>query len=81
MLHLRTLHHRLALVTLLLGVTSASPVLLGCSGGGEDSGEPIPADEVVPEAAPLPGPRESLFDAEGRLLPSERVLGGPLPEA
>lgn len=59
----------------LLGVAGASVALSGCAG---ESGPPeaIPADEVVPEAPPPPAPRESLFDADGKLLPSERVLGG-----
>jgi len=48
---------------------------MGC-GGGDDHAEAIPEDEVVPRAAPPPARREALLDAEGRLLPSERVLGG-----
>lgn len=68
---------RLALVTLvtLSGVTSVATTLSAC-GGESDAVEVVPADEIVPQATPLPAPRESLFDAEGKLLPSERVLGG-----
>ncbi len=65
----------LALVTLSLGVTGSSPMLLGCSSEGSEV-EAVPADEVVPQATPLPAAPDPLFDAEGRLLPSNRALGG-----
>ncbi|MCA9532995.1 MAG: hypothetical protein KC593_04930 [Myxococcales bacterium] len=54
------------------GVCAAS---LGCSGGAAGE-EVVPADEVVPLATPLPAPAPSIYDEDGKLLPSERVLGG-----
>lgn len=38
--------------------------------------EPIPPDEVVPRATPAPEPPQSIYDADGKLRPSDRVLGG-----
>jgi hypothetical protein len=54
----------------------AAVLLAACSEGGEGAGGDVPADEVVPQATPLPAPPEPLYDPDGRLLPSERVLGG-----
>lgn len=53
--------------------------MVGLPGCGDDDAvavEAIPEDEVVPRPAPPPTSREALFDADGKLLPSERVLAG-----
>ena len=79
MLCLRVLSHptSLALVTpLWLVVMGVSLVLAGCGGNDASTTQAVPEDEVVPRPAPIPTARESLFDADGKLLPSERVLAG-----
>lgn len=78
MLRLRVLCRptALALVTpLWLGMAGVS-ALPGCGGSDTGSAEAVPEDEVVPRPAPPPAPREALLDADGKLLPSERVLAG-----
>lgn len=57
-----------------LSVLATSSV--GCSGSGAGESEDVPPDERVPEPAPAPARPDPLYDDEGRLLPSERVLGG-----
>lgn len=59
-----------------LGVMGVAVALTGCGGNDAGSVEAIPEDEVVPRPAAIPTAREALLDADGKLLPSERVLAG-----
>jgi hypothetical protein len=59
-----------------LGVMGVAVALSGCGGNDAGAVEAIPEDEVVPRPTPIPAAREALLDADGKLLPSERVLAG-----
>ena len=63
-------------VLLLFALGGLGGALSGCSGSGSTDTGDVPSDERVPEPTPPPAPPGPLYDAEGRLLPSERVLGG-----
>jgi hypothetical protein len=82
MLSLRTVSRpvtalgRVLRTTLSLGLVGVSLGWLGCGGNDAASTEAIPEDEVVPRPGPNGSGRQPLFDADGKLLPSERVLGG-----
>ena len=55
---------------------SSSWTLSACSSGERGEDTVVPVDEVVPRPAEPPPAPPPLLDAEGRLLPSERALGG-----